>query len=206
MKFPGKTVLLAGALTLLAILTGCAAKGTGSYVVLLRDSDGKVGKVAVQSAQGEQVLTEDMRGAALDGKREPFTVTQEQLKRDFGAAMAALPPAPTDLRPLLFPSGVFALTPVLRQQVKDIAAQYQRLTEAGRSVDLSVVGHSDSTGSPEVKEKAGRERAQNVADELGKLGVPREAILVEAHGDRQMVVPAKPGGEPENRRVVVTIR
>ena len=52
MKCPGKTVLLAGALTLLAILAGCAAKGTGSYVVLLRDSDGKVGKVAVQTPPG----------------------------------------------------------------------------------------------------------------------------------------------------------
>jgi outer membrane protein OmpA-like peptidoglycan-associated protein len=174
--------------------------------VLLRDPEGKLGSVAVRSAQGEQVLTEDMKGAALDGKREPFIVTQEQLKRDFGAAMAALPAAPIDLRPLYFQLGIKDLTPVLRQQAKDIAALFKRLTESGRSVDLSVVGHSDSTGSPEAKESAGRERAQNVADALVSLGVPLEAIWVEAHGDRQMVVPAKSGGEPENRRVVITIR
>ncbi|MEI6732668.1 MAG: OmpA family protein [Comamonadaceae bacterium] len=206
MKFPGKTVFLAATLALLAILAGCAAKGTNSYVVLLRDPAGKVGSVAVRSAQGEQVLTEEMKGAALDGKREPFLATQEQLKRDFGAALAALPAAPIILRPLYFRGGVKVLSPVLKQQAKDIAARFLRLAESGRSVDISVVGHSDSIGTPEAKEKAGRERAQNVADALVELGVPREAIWVEAHGDRQMVVPAKSGGEPENRRVVVTIR
>ncbi len=206
MKFSGKTIFLAATLTLLAILAGCAAKGTSSYVVLLRDPAGKVGSVAVRSAQGEQVLTEEMKGAALDGKREPFLATQEQLKRDFGAAMAALPAAPIILRPLYFRGGVKVLSPVLKQQAKDIAARFLRLAESGRSVDISVVGHSDSIGTPEAKEKAGRERAQNVADALVELGVPREAIWVEAHGDRQMVVPAKSGGEPENRRVVVTIR
>ena len=206
MKFPGKTVFLAATLALLAILAGCAAKGTNSYVVLLRDPAGKVGSVAVRSAQGEQVLTEEMKGAALDGKREPFLATQEQLKRDFGAALAALPAAPIILRPLYFRGGVKVLSPVLKQQARDIAARFLRLAESGRSVDISVVGHSDSIGTPEAKEKAGRERAQNVADALVELGVPREAIWVEAHGDRQMVVPAKSGGEPENRRVVVTIR
>ena len=206
MNRPAKTTFLTITLLLLAILAGCAAKGTGSYVVLLRDPDGKVGKVFVRSAQGEQVLTEDLKGTALDGKTAPFLVTQEQLKRDFGAAMAALPAAPAEQPPLRFALGIIKLTPELQKQTADIATLFLSLVRSGRSVDFSVVGHSDSIGTRDEKERVGRERAQNVADELVRLGVPREAILVEAHGDRQMVVPAKSGGEPENRRVVVTIR
>ena len=212
MNSPAKTAFLTVALLLLAILAGCAAKVTAppvvrSYVVLLRDQDGKVGQVSVRGTQGEQVLTEDLNGVALDGKTAPFLVTQEQLKRDFGAAMGALPNVPVEQAPLLFPSGVFSVTPELQKQVANIATLVLRLTQTGRSVDLSVVGHSDSIGSPDVKEKAGRERAQNVANELVRLGVPREAIWVEAHGDRQMFNPPRPpGGEPEHRRVVITIR
>lgn len=206
-----KTAFLTVALLLLAILAGCAAKVTAppvvrSYVVLLRDQDGKVGQVSVRGTQGEQVLTEDLKGVALDGRTAPFLVTQEQLKRDFGAAMAALPAVPAEQAPLLFPSGIFSVTPDLQKQVANIAAMVLGFTQSGRSVDLSVVGHSDSIGTPDVKERAGRLRAQNVADALVRLGVPREAIWVEAHGDRQMFNPARPGGEPEHRRVVITIR
>ena len=103
MKFSSKTLLLAAALALLAVLAGCAAKGTGSYVVLLRDPDGNAGKVIVQTPQGEQVLTEVFKGAALDGKREPFFVMQDQLQRDFGAALAASP-LPPERWPLVKPA------------------------------------------------------------------------------------------------------
>jgi outer membrane protein OmpA-like peptidoglycan-associated protein len=206
MNLPGKTPFLSITLTLLAVLAGCAPKGPGSYVVLLRDPDGHAGIVAVQSPQGEQTLTQVFKGVALDGKAAPFFVTQEQLRRDFGAAVAAQPAAPTTQPPLLFPLGVYVLPPALQEQVKDIATLFLRLTQSGRSVDLSVVGHSDSVGTREAKEKAGRDRAQNVADELVRRGVPREAIWVEAHGDRQMFNPPRPGGEPEHRRVEITIR
>jgi len=206
MSLPGKTVFLSIALTLLALMAGCAPKGPGSYVVLLRDPDGNAGKVVVQSPQGEQVLTQVFKGAALDGKATPFFITQEQLKRDFGAALAAQPAAPTTQPPLLFRLGEYVLTAELQEQVRSAATLFLRLVQSGRSVDLSVVGHSDSVGPPDAKEKAGRERAQNVANELIRRGVPREAILVEAHGDRQMFNPPRPGGEPEHRRVVITIR
>lgn len=204
MKHPRQPLLCT--LTLLALLGGCASKGTGSYVVLLRDPDGNLGQVAVKSQQGEQVLSQAFRGAALDGSKEPFFVMQDQLKRDFGAAMAALPPLPGLMPALLFPTGVVAVPPAMRDELVRIAETFQKAARSGRSPDLSVVGHADSTGTVEANERVGRQRASAVADELMKLGIPRDVISIEAHGNRQMVVPAKPGGEPENRRVEITIR
>jgi len=212
MNFINKAFLLAATLTLLAILAGCAAKGTGSYVVLLRDPDGNAGKVVVQNPQGERVLTEVFKGAALDGKREPFFVMQDQLKRDFGAALAASPLPPSLMPPLLFPIGIVAVPPALRDQLVRVAETFLKAARSGRAPDMSVVGHADSTGPADAKaradlnEKTGLQRANSVAEELIKLGVPREAISIEAHGDRRMLVPARPGGEEENRRVEITIR
>lgn len=207
-----QSLLCVGALMLLGVLGGCASKGTGSYVVLLRDPDGKLGQVAVKSVQGEQVLTQVFKGAALDGSKEPFFVMQDQLKRDFGAAMAALPPLPDLMPALLFPSGVTAVPAALQDQLVRIAETFLKAARAGKAPDLSVVGHADSTGPADAKaradlnERTGLQRATSVAEELVKLGIPREAISIEAHGDRQMLVPARPGGEAENRRVEITIR
>lgn len=206
MSIKRKTLLCVAALTLLGLLGGCASKGTGSYVVLLRDPDGKLGQVAVKSQQGEQVLAQAFRGAALDGGKEPFFVMQDQLKRDFGAALAALPPPPELMPALLFPSGVVAVPPALRDQLVRVAETFLKAARSGKAPDISVVGHADSTGTVEANERVGKQRANSVADELIKLGIPSESISVEAHGNRQMVVPAKPGGEAENRRVEITIR
>lgn len=212
MSIKRKTLLCVAVLTLLSLLGGCASKGTGSYVVLLRDPDGNLGQVAVKSQQGEQVLTQVFRGAALDGSKEPFFVMQDQLKRDFGAAMAALPPPPELMPALLFPSGVVAVPPALRDQLVRVAETFLKAARSGKAPDISVVGHADSTGPADAKaradlnERTGLQRANSVAEELVKLGIPREAISIEAHGDRRMLVPARPGGEAENRRVEITIR
>jgi outer membrane protein OmpA-like peptidoglycan-associated protein len=207
-----RTLLCVGVLTLLGVLGGCASKGTGSYVVLLRDPDGNLGEVVVKTPQGEQVLSQVFRGAALDGSKAPFFVMQDQLKRDFGAAMAALPQPPSLMQPLLFPSRVVSVPPALQNQLVRVAETFLTAARSGRAPDISVVGHADSTGPADAKaradlnEKTGLQRANSVAEELIKLGVPREAISIEAHGDRRMLVPARPGGEEENRRVEITIR
>lgn len=205
MSIQRKTLLCFAALTLLGLLGGCGSKGTGSYVVLLRDPDGKLGQVAVKSQQGEQVLTQVFKGAALDGSKEPFFVMQDQLKRDFGAAMAALPPVAEIDPPLLFPTGIYTLDETRLQQVRNTAQKYLRLTRAGRSVDISVVGHSDGQGTESAKEKAGRDRAQNVKQALMDNGIPASAIVVEAHSDRQLANNKNPLAA-ENRRVEITIR
>jgi len=203
MKFSSKTLLLAAALALLAVLAGCAAKkSTGSYVVLLRDPDGNAGKVVVQSPQGEQALTEVFRGAALDGKREPFFVMQDQLQRDFGAALAASP-LPPERFLLYFESGGAVLT---TQSKADLQRVLQR-TRARPSPDISVIGHTDTVGRAEDNKALGLRRATAMAEQLRQLGLQDALIAVESHGEGNLLAPTPDEtAEALNRRVEITIR
>ena len=202
MNFSNKTVLLAATLTLLAVLAGCAAKGAGSYVVLLRDPDGNAGKVIVQSPQGEQVLTEVFKGAALDGKREPFFVMQDQLQRDFGAALAAMPLPPEQFL-LYFKSGVPELT---AESMAELQRVLQR-TRARPSPDISVIGHTDTVGSAENNKALGLRRATAMAEQLRQLGLQNTTISVESHGEGNLLVRTPDNtAEALNRRVEITIR
>ena len=203
MNFTRKTLLLAATLTLLAVLAGCAAKkGTGSYVVLLRDPDGNAGKVIVQSPQGEQTLTEVFKGAALDGKREPFFVMQDQLQRDFGAALAAMPLPPESFR-LYFKSGVPELT---AESMAELQRVLQR-TQARPSPDISVIGHTDTVGRAEDNKALGLRRATAMAQQLRQLGLQNSTISAESHGEARLLVPTPDNtAEERNRRVEITIR
>jgi adhesin transport system outer membrane protein len=212
MNFTYKTVLLAATLGLLGLLAGCAAKGTGSYVVLLRDPDGNAGTVAVQSPQGEQVLTQVFKAAALDGKKEPFFVMQDQLKRDFGAALAALPPLPDLNQPRLRFLSASQLTPQSQEDLKTIAQNIGKLLGQRRSLDISIIGHADSVPAPPgtTNKAIAQGRADAVRQQLTTL--LREAafqnlppMITASHGDREPIDKADPTN-PINRRVEITIR
>ncbi len=202
MKFTSNALFAALTLALLAVLAGCASKGSGSYVVLLREPDGNLGKVLVQSAQGEQVLTEVFKGTALDGTREPFFVLQEQLQRDFGAALAARPTLPEQFL-LYFEAGGSELT---AQSKADLQLVLQR-TRARSSPDISVIGHTDTTGPAPANQALALRRATAIATQLRQLGLQNALIAVESHGESNLLVRTPDEtAEPRNRRVEITIR
>ena len=202
MKFTSNALFAALTLALLAVLAGCASKGSGSYVVLLREPDGNLGKVLVQSAKGEQVLTEVFKGTALDGTREPFFVLQEQLQRDFGAALAARPTLPEQFL-LYFEAGGSELT---AQSKADLQLVLQR-TRARSSPDISVIGHTDTTGPAPANQALALRRATAIATQLRQLGLQNALIAVESHGESNLLVRTPDEtAEPRNRRVEITIR
>ncbi len=204
MSYRAGTCYAVAALALAALLAGCAAvdKGPGSYVVLLRDPDGNLGNVVVKNPQGEQVLSQAFRGVALDGNSPPYFVTQDQLQRDFGAALAARPQLPETFVLYMLTGGTEltpesnALLPVILQKARERTA-----------VDISVTGHTDSTGPPAGNERIARERAEAIADQLRKLGLQDATLTVESHGQHnQAVKTANNVNEPKNRRVEVILR
>jgi outer membrane protein OmpA-like peptidoglycan-associated protein len=91
------------ALPFLVVLAGCASqppapdKGPSSYVALLPNADGTVGRVDVKQGASEVTLEKPLQAATLGGGAStPFTIDEARLQKDFGAALAARPPAPTD--------------------------------------------------------------------------------------------------------------
>jgi outer membrane protein OmpA-like peptidoglycan-associated protein len=184
----------------LAMLAGCV--GPRSYVVLLPSPDGSVGQVVVQGKRGEQVLTLASQGAALDGGAPPFEVTPDKLQKDFGAAMTARPPLPEQFL-LYFESGGSELT----EQSKALLPRIVERSKERLSVDMSVIGHSDTQGAAEANESLSRQRADAIAQQLRDLGLTDIAIAVESHGERNLLVTTPDEtSEPRNRRVEVTLR
>lgn len=196
MTTPVKTTLV---LALVALLSACA--GPVSYVALLKSPDGTLGQVTVTGAQGAQVLTQDHTATTLDGKTPPYEVTPKQLQADFGAALAARSPLPEQF--LLYFSQGSELTP----ESKVVLAQLLERAKARTSLDISVIGHTDTQGASAANQALALQRANAMATQLRALGLQDAVISVESHGESNLLVPTADNvAEARNRRVEITLR
>ena len=197
-----KLMLPALALTI-TLLAGCASPPKPvSYVALLESPDGTTGKVVVKGGKGEQLIDKARHGALLDGSQPAAPVSDEKLKQDFGAAMAAQPLLPERFL-LYFESGGAVLT-------AESAALLPRIVESVTQrpgVDVSIIGHSDTVGKAETNAALALKRAQAIADLLKDKGLKAAALSVESHGEANLLVKTPDETpEPRNRRVEVSIR
>ena len=69
---------------------------------------------------------------------------------------------------------------------------------------IEVTGHTDTVGSDAYNMRLSRRRAESVAAQLEKDGIPSSEIAIVAKGKRDLLVPTKDGvKEPQNRRVQI---
>jgi iron complex outermembrane receptor protein len=69
---------------------------------------------------------------------------------------------------------------------------------------ISVTGHTDTVGSDAYNMRLSRRRAESVAAELEKKGIPSSEIEIVAKGKHDLLVPTGDGvREPQNRRVQI---
>ena len=174
----------------------------GSYVVLIPSPDGSIGRVTVQGKQGQQVLTKSGEMALMDGSAAPTNVSKQQLDRDFGAAVAALPAVPEQFV-LYFNKGGTKLTKESQAQLPDILAR----ARARKVLDIWLIGHTDTVGSVEHNQSLGLKRAKAIAKQMEQLGLKDTAVTVESYGKSSPKV-ATPDqtDEPRNRRSEVFLR
>jgi outer membrane protein OmpA-like peptidoglycan-associated protein len=94
------------------------------------------------------------------------------------------------------------LTDRARQIVADAAT-------ASRSVQytrIEVNGYTDTSGTPRYNHDLSVRRAQAVASELVRNGVPAGAITIQGFGETHLLVPTGDGvREPQNRRVEIIL-
>lgn len=198
-----KTLRIALAVLLMALM-GCATQGT--RVVLLEDDDGGVGRVAVKSTAGSQALESARQEThvkkATTKPTAPRILEPEEITRQYGQTLAALPQAPETFR-LYFESGGTVLTAESAADIARIVAAVQHR----KSVDVRVSGHCDRVGSDTYNLRLSLERAEAVRDRLVQAGVDLATIRVYCYGDSLPLVPTPDQvPEPRNRRVEVRIR
>jgi OOP family OmpA-OmpF porin len=94
------------------------------------------------------------------------------------------------------------LTREAQQIVSQIAGQMK-----SRNLSAMLIGKADLTGADSYDLALGRRRAAAVAQELIRLGVPRNRIALDSVGKRQPPVKTADGvREPRNRVVEVTLK
>jgi OOP family OmpA-OmpF porin len=117
--------------------------------------------------------------------------------------MAAPAPAPARSYLVFFDWDKATLTDRARGIIKEAAdnsthVQYTR---------IEVNGYTDTSGKPQYNQGLSVRRAQAVAGELVRDGVPQSAITIQGFGDTHLLVATGPGvREPQNRRVEIIIK
>jgi phosphate transport system substrate-binding protein len=120
--------------------------------------------------------------------------------------VAATEPAPARSGPprvgrIYFQSGSAAVGPEAERFLNLAAGQIR-----ARGTQVLLIGHADSQGRPEENLRLARRRAEVVADELARRGVPRRALAIEARGaDVPLATNDTQAGRRANRRVDLEI-
>ena len=136
------------------------------------------------------------------------------LRYDFGPGSAPAPPAAAYVPPpavapapsvphsylVFFDFNKSDLTP----QAVSIVNQAAANAGPAKVTQLTVTGHTDTVGSDAYNMRLSRRRAESVAAQLEKDGIPSSEIEIVAKGKRDLLVPTADGvKEPQNRRVQI---
>ncbi len=205
-----------GVLVLLAVAAGlqwaCGPRRSkspqpksGTTVVLLPESDGSVGRATVSNSSGAVELGTARASTTVapgTAPAPPTEMSEADVKRIFGAALAVQPPAPAHFT-LYFEFDSDELTAESRKLVSDV----QNTVKSYPAPQVSVIGHTDTRGAATANIGLGLRRANVVRMRLIEAGLDASAINVTSHGEATLLVPtADDVSEPKNRRVEITVR
>ena len=132
----------------------------------------------------------------------PTTLTEADIQRVFGAALSDLPPPPERFN-LYFRVDSDDLTVESQSALPAIL----QAVKARPFPDVTIIGHTDTTGSAENNFKLGLKRAMTVQALLLATGLDRLLIETESHGEAEPLVSTPDDtSEPRNRRVEIVIK
>jgi OOP family OmpA-OmpF porin len=119
------------------------------------------------------------------------------------APVAAPAPAPARSYLVFFDWDKATLTDRAKSIVKEAADNSTRV----QVTRIEVNGYTDTSGKPSYNQGLSVRRAQAVAGELVRDGVPQNVINIQGFGETHLLVATGPGvREPQNRRVEIIIR
>jgi outer membrane protein OmpA-like peptidoglycan-associated protein len=177
-----------------------------TLTVLLPDADnGTSGRAHVSNPAGATALDSPNDSAIVIANQAPGPATRlsdADVRRIFGDALSALPPAPQRFT-LYFRFESDELTEDSQSMVHDIleAIKHHPVPE------LLIVGHTDTTGTTDANFDLGRKRAEMVRGVLIDAGIDASAMKMTSHGESDLLVPtADDTFEPRNRRVDISVR
>jgi outer membrane protein OmpA-like peptidoglycan-associated protein len=195
----------------IAILAACGpqqiqnpSRPGQDVVVLLPDADKAIGAAGVSNPLGAVDLDEAREAALVAANRAPVLTrfSEADVKRLFGDALSALPPAPRRFT-LFFRFESDELT----DQSQALIAEVIAAAKAHAVQDVLVIGHTDTMGTQPANYGLGLKRALMVRNLLVAAGLNSSAIETTSVGELDpLVKTADETPEPRNRRVEVAVR
>jgi outer membrane protein OmpA-like peptidoglycan-associated protein len=176
-----------------------------SLTALLPDSDSNtVGGARVSNKFGAVDLDEEREAAMAAPDRRPVLtrLSPDDVRRMFGEALSALPPAPQRFT-LYFRFESDALTEQSQALIPRIlAAVNKHLVK-----DVVVIGHTDTMGTQPANYALGLKRALMVRNLLVEAGLDGSTIDATSVGELDPIVKTPDETpEPRNRRVDIAVR
>jgi len=175
-------------------------------VVLLPDpGDGTIGRAVVSNPAGAVDLAAARESTSVSLNQPPAPVTvmsQAEVRRLFGDALSALPPAPQHF--ILF----FRFeSDELTEESRALLPQVLQAIKNRPVPEIAVVGHTDTMGTAGSNIELGLRRANAIRSVLIDVGVDAALIEATSHGEADLLVKtADEVPEPRNRRVDITVR
>jgi len=208
-----RPVAVLSAIVIAGLVSACASprvrvpeRPGQTLAVLLPDADGTtVGRATVSNTSGAAALDTARASTVVSAGEPPAPATvlsETEVDQIFRDALNALPPAPQRFTLYFqFESDELtaesrALLPEILQAVRDHPVP-----------DLTVIGHTDTTGTAGANVALGRTRALMVRGLLVEAGVDAAVMDIASHGESDLQVQtADETLEPRNRRVEISVR
>jgi outer membrane protein OmpA-like peptidoglycan-associated protein len=184
-----------------------------TMVVLLPDAEAQgkagtgtgTGAASVWTRSGSADLTRERDAVVIASTQRPgpvTTISEADVERLFGAALAALPPPPRTFI-VYFKFESDELTEDSARLVPTILAAVKQRPDP----EVAVVGHTDTMGQAKANIALGMTRALFVRTLLVDAGLDAATIEVLSHGESAPLVRTPDETpEPRNRRVEITVR
>ncbi len=77
---------------------------------------------------------------------------------------------------------------IIKPEYEEVIHKLAKTTQENRNVKVSVVGHTDTTGSQDYNYALGGRRAKSVRDMLVKYGIPSDQIVIVSSGKNDLKV------------------
>lgn len=189
-------------LALTIFLLSCST--SRSLVVLLPDSDGKVGQVEVSTDKGTQRIGQAYHSIRIGASEEvpstPAPIEQQKITEVFGQALAAQPDPRFRIwtATLYCKNGSVELLENSQKALSEIIKDFKKHSP----VEVYVIGHADRVGSEKHNLNLSQRRSAWIKEKFIVGGVKSRIVLIASFGElRPRVYTDDEIPEPLNRRV-----